>query len=73
MDHVCYDIREGRITREKPIELVKLYDGKCSDEYIENFCNFIEISNDEFWKTVEKFRGDVWEKTSGGNWRNRIC
>ena len=72
MDHVCYDIREGRITREKAIELVKLYDGKCSDEYIENFCNFIEISNDEFWKTVEKFRGDVWEKTSDGNWRNRI-
>ena len=72
MDHVCYDIREGRLTREKAIELVKLHDGKCSDEYIEKFCKFIEISKDEFWKTAEKFRGDVWEKTGDGNWRNRI-
>ena len=29
-------------------------------------CNFIR-SQDVFWKTVEKFRGDIWNKDNGLN------
>jgi N-acetyl sugar amidotransferase len=72
MDHACYDLREGRITREKAIELVKMYDGKCSNEYIEKFCRFIGISLNEFWETIEKFRGSMWKKNSNENWENKI-
>ena len=62
MDHVCYDIRDGNLNRKEAIELVLKYDGKCADHYINDFCNYIEISQDLFWKTVEKFRGDMWNK-----------
>jgi len=67
MDHVCYDIRDGNLNRKEAIELVLKYDGKCADRYINDFCNYIEISQEVFWKTVEKFRGDIWNKDSGLN------
>ena len=59
MDHACYDIREKRISREDGINLVKKYDGKCSEFYIQKFCDYIEINIEEFWKVVEKFRGEM--------------
>ena len=70
MDHVCYDLRDGRLSRDEAIKLVKKYDGKCSDMYIEKFCNYISISQKEFWSVVEKFRGPMWKKDKKGNWYN---
>ena len=36
--------------------------GKCDEKYIDEFCNYIEIPKDEFWNTVNKFRGQTWYK-----------
>ena len=72
MDHVCYDIRENNITRNEAIELVKKYDGKCSDEYIKKFCQYINISMDEYWKIINSFRGPMWTKDKNGNWINEL-
>ena len=72
MDHVCYDLREGRMTRKKAIELVLKLDGKCSDKYIKKFCNYIEISEKDFWRTIDKFRGNMWVKNKQGKWINTI-
>ena len=69
LDHVCYDLRDGLITRNEAIDLVKKYDGKCSTKYIKKFCNYIEISLDEFWITANKFRGPMWKKVNG-SWKN---
>lgn len=70
MDHACYAIRAGRIDRSKAVELVKKYDGKCHDRYIEKLCNYMAISKDEFWKAVDNFRGSMWKKTPDGTWHN---
>lgn len=70
MDYACYDIREGRITREEGIELVRKYDGKCSDAYIQKFCDYIGISVNEFWNMTNKFRGSMWHKDENGKWLN---
>ncbi len=65
-DHACYDIREGRISREEGIELVRKYDGKCAERYIKKFCDFIDITLDEFWKVVDSFRNpDFWYRENG--------
>ena len=65
-DEACYEIREGRITREQGFELVRKYDGRCGDKYINKFCRYIDISIDEFWNVVEKFRNrDLFEKVNG--------
>ena len=53
-DYVNEDIRLGRISRQEGIELVKKYDGKCSEKYIKSFSKYIGISIDEFWDQVDK-------------------
>ena len=70
MDAACYDLREGRISRNEAIELVRKYDGKCAESYIKKFCDYIEIDIDEFWRVAELFRGNTWEKNSNGEWKN---
>jgi len=67
-DEACYDIREGRMTREEGIEMVKKYDGKCHSRFIEQFCKDIEITVDEFWRVANSFRGPMWKKTAKGEW-----
>ena len=48
-DEVNYAIREGRMTRDQGIVLLEKYDGKCSDEYIHKFCEYLDIGVAEFW------------------------
>jgi N-acetyl sugar amidotransferase len=67
-DEACWDIREGRLTKEEAIELVKKYDGKCGEHYIQKFCDYIGITKDEFWRVANSFRGNMWEKNSKGQW-----
>ena len=38
-------------------------------KYIKKFCDYIEISIDEFWDTANKYRGDMW-KNVNGSWNN---
>jgi N-acetyl sugar amidotransferase len=54
-DEACYDIRDGRLTREDAKWYVREYDGRCGQQYIESFCEYIEISVQEFWRVTEKF------------------
>ena len=61
-DSACYEIREGRITRQEGVKLVREFDGKCSEQYIKKFCDYIDITIDEFWRVVNNFRGDMWKK-----------
>lgn len=70
MDHACYDLRDGIITRDEAIDLVRKYDGKCAEHYIENFCDYIGITIDEFWRVAKKFRGPMWVKDAQDKWHN---
>lgn len=69
-DQACYDIREGRITREDGIWLAEHYDGKCGDQYIKEFCDYVDISVDEFWRVVDGFvNKDLFYKDEkNGKW-----
>lgn len=67
-DEVCYYIREGKMKREEAIELVKKYDGKCGDNYIEDFCKYIGITKKEFWRIANSVRGPMWKKNNQGEW-----
>jgi hypothetical protein len=68
-DEACYDIREGRLTREAAIWNVTEYDGKCSEQYIENACRYLSITKEEFWNTVDKYvNKKLFEKDVHGKW-----
>lgn len=68
-DYACYDIRAGLITRDEGIELVERYDGKCHLRYIRRFCDYINITMQEFWQVVDHFvNRDLFYRDSGGRW-----
>lgn len=51
-EYVNEELRRGVLSRKEAIEIVEQYDGKCSDEYIRSFCNYIEISENCFWENI---------------------
>lgn len=51
-DYVNEEIRLGRITRERGVELVARYDGAYDDRYVGDYCEYLGITPDEFWETV---------------------
>ena len=62
-------INDGLISREDAFELVKKYDGKCHQRYIDMFCKYLDITEREFWQVVEGARGrHVWRKSEEGEW-----
>ena len=62
-DIACRWIREGRITREKAIELVKEHDPKLDQVALDDFLQFSGYSVREFWNIVEPFwNRDLFEK-----------
>lgn len=69
-DQVSEAVRLGMMTRAQAIELVRKYDGKCSNQYIEKFCQYIDITKKKFWKVAESFRNrNIWEKNLHKEWQ----
>jgi len=69
-DHVCKDIRAGRMTREQGIELVRRYDHvKPSD--LQRWLAYVGISEAEFDLVADLFRDSrVWWREDG-QWRKQ--
>ena len=43
--------------------------GNVHPKIIRSFCDYLEISEDQFWKVVESFRNpDIWRKSDNGEW-----
>jgi N-acetyl sugar amidotransferase len=60
------EIRNGKITREEGVHLVHKYDQEFPVKYFKDFLEYIQINEDEFYRTVDKFRSPhIWEKLHG--------
>ncbi len=69
-DQVCGAINQGLMTRKEGFELVKKYDGNCHSSYIRRFCNYIQISEEDFWRVAEQYRNkDLFYKDENGEWQ----
>lgn len=65
-DEICYDIREGRFTREEGKWYVNEYDGLCGQKYIDAACKYLSITEEEFWNVVDSYvNKDLFEKIDG--------
>lgn len=70
-DQCSVAVRWGQLDRDEAIGLLQKYDGKCAPRYIEQFCRYIGISEEEFWAVAERYRNhDVWVR-DGNDWRLR--
>lgn len=66
------DIRDGGLTREQAIELVKKFDGGITTpterKYFLQFLDYVGMTEQEFHEAAEKFRNQkIWKK-SGNQW-----
>ncbi len=60
------EIRNGDITRDEGIALVKRFDGEFPDQYIRDCCDYMGITLEDYHETIEKFRSPhLWEKKYG--------
>lgn len=63
----AHEIRDGKITREEGVALVRRYDGEFPQKHYEEFLEYCGISNEEFQAVVDSWRSDhLWRKTSNG-------
>jgi N-acetyl sugar amidotransferase len=57
-------IRQGELTREEGIAIAEEFDGACADEYVQTFCDYIEIEVAQFWDAVNSFANPIlFERT----------
>lgn len=71
-DQACEAINAGTMTREEGLELVHRFDGRCAPEYIRRYCDFLGITEAEFWEVVERFRDkELVEHDGAGGLRLR--
>ena len=64
-------IRSGVLSREEAVELAGQYDGRCAHRYLQAFCDYIGVSEDEFWEEAERWRNkDLWVR-NGNEWTLR--
>ena len=50
------EIRTDKITREEGVALVKKFDGEFPEKYFLDFLEYIDLSKDDFWKCIDRYR-----------------
>ncbi len=70
-DNLSLEIRNGRLTREQAIAIVRARGDETPHEDIGKFCDFVGISQNHFFSVCERFRNpEVWSR-EGGVWKIR--
>ncbi len=60
------EVRNGDITRNEGIALIKRFDGEFPEQYIIDCCEYMNITLDRYHEVIEKFRSPhLWEKNYG--------
>jgi len=66
-----HEVRDGHITREEGVALVKKFDGEFPKLHFEKFLRYLDISEEEFWRVIDRYRSPkAWKKVDG-QWRLR--
>ena len=65
------EIRHRHITREEGVALVNRFDGEFPKKYFKDFLDYINISEEVFWETIDSFRDPLLWKKNGDIWELR--
>lgn len=65
----AHEIRDGHITRDEAIALVRRFDGEFPQLYFKTFLEYCDITEDYFYEVIDSWRSPhLWEKYQG-QWR----
>ena len=68
MNDANREIRDGFITRDEGLELVKKYDGEFPNEHFAWALEYMDINEEQYWATIDKARSShLWSKI-GDDW-----
>jgi N-acetyl sugar amidotransferase len=67
----AHEIRDGKITRDEGIALIKRYDHEFPSKYYENFLEYCSITNEQAMDVIDSWRSDHIWKNEGGVWKLR--
>lgn len=67
----AHEIRDGKITREEGIALVKKFDAEFPARHFADLLEYCSINEDEFWEAVDCWRSDHLWTTEGNDWKLR--
>jgi N-acetyl sugar amidotransferase len=56
--YASVDVREGKLTRDKAVELTRLYDGEFPWSSFDMSLKVLDMEEDEFWEATKKFVAD---------------
>ncbi len=70
----AHEIRDGHLTREEGVALVKKYDGEFPKKNFKEILEYLGMTEAEFWEVIEFYREmvpHVWQRAAGGEWKLR--
>jgi N-acetyl sugar amidotransferase len=57
----AHEIRDGHITRDEGVALVRRYDGEFPAKYFGEFLEYLDINEEHFWRVVDSYRRpNIW-------------
>ena len=63
---VSHEIRDGKITRDEGVLLVKKYDGEFPKLYFKETLSYLNISEELYWQVIDSWRSPhLWSKIDG--------
>ena len=66
-DHACIDIRNGRLSREEGVKLVKEYDGKYPHFGVSEFIKYSGMSKEEVDAIIDSYTNPIiFKQTDNG-------
>ena len=67
------EIRNGHVTKEEGLQLIKKFDGEYPIRFEKEFLNYIDMEKDEFVEVLNKFRPPhIWKQQSNGKWELKL-
>ncbi len=62
----AHEIRDGHITREEGVNLIKRFDGEFPAQHFQTFLEYCDLDEERFWEIIDSWRSDhLWEKRYG--------
>jgi len=62
----AHEVRDGKITRDEAIALVKKYDGEFPQKYFDIFLDYVGITEENFSEVIDSWRSPhIWSHNSG--------
>jgi len=62
----AHEIRDGHLTREEGVQLVKRFDGEFPKQYYKTFLEYCGISEEYFHEVIDSWRSPhIWGKENG--------